>query len=114
LSAAQIGTYLGASLSNLVVAMVCIVSLVFLLTAKTLPGSAVRVGAAGFICLLLDTVVGIAMQTTIIGMRDAFASDRDFGLLLAATGLVKVALNVLGLLLVARAIFAGRSYVQKA
>jgi hypothetical protein len=107
-------TYLAINISSLIMAVVCVVCLVLIIRSRILPAQAVWLGAAGFGCLLLEALLSIGVQVAAVTMRNALASDRQLGLLFAASGLFKLVLYVVGLAAIARAVFAGRDNVENA
>jgi hypothetical protein len=100
---------LAANLPNFAVAALCVVCSVLLLRSSDIPADAARIGAAGFVCLFLETIVGTGVQIALSlpRVRDAWSMPQ-LGLVLAAIGYLRMVLNAAGIILLARAIFIGR------
>ena len=72
------------------------------------PAEAARVGAVGFVCLLLETIVGMGGMVVTMTMRESFESVQSMARALAGIGVLRLALQIAGLVCIAQAILAGR------
>jgi hypothetical protein len=93
-------------------AAVCIVCLIMVLRSEALPAAAARLGATGFACLLFQTILGIGGMVMVMTKRDAFQSATSLASAMGAIGMLRVALQIAGLLCIALAILSGRERAQ--
>jgi hypothetical protein len=93
-------------------AIVCLVCLVVILRSETIAADAARLGVAGFVCLLLAKGVAIGSMAMFTTMRASFESVANLGLAMAGFNLVRVALEIAGLVCIARALLASRAGAQ--
>jgi hypothetical protein len=97
------------NLPNLLFAAVCVGCLILLLRSSQVPADAARIGAAGFACLLVETIVAGGVQAAMILPRVMGTPPVQLGMALAAIGYLRLVLNAAGVILIARAIFIGRA-----
>ncbi|HKS58651.1 MAG TPA: hypothetical protein VJS12_25400 [Steroidobacteraceae bacterium] len=93
-------------------AIVCLVCLVLLLRSDTIAPDVARLGVAGFVCVLLAKAAAIGSMLMFTTMRNSFESVANLGLVMAAFNFVRFALEIAGLICLARALLATRAHGQ--
>jgi hypothetical protein len=93
-------------------AIVCLVCLILLLRSDNLAAAVVRLGVAGFVCVLLGKAAAIGSMLMFTTMRDSSASVANLGLVMAVFNFVRFALEIAGLICLARALLAARAHPQ--
>jgi hypothetical protein len=90
-------------------AIVCLVCLVLILRSGSIAADVARLGVAGFVCLLLAKCAAIGSMAVFTTLRDSFESVANLGLAMAGFNFLRFALEIAGLVCVARALLVGRA-----
>jgi hypothetical protein len=97
-----------ALFSSLPLLVVCVVGIVATFRAKSLPRSAMKLSAAGFICITVQIVVSIIGQYAFHVLRVKPESIKVLGLQLLSIGMLQTTLLVAGVAVLGLAVFVGR------
>jgi hypothetical protein len=93
-------------------AFVCIVCMAVIFNSRTVPAAAVRLGVAGFACLLLNRIAAIGSVVIMTTLRDSFESVAALGFAMGVINFARMALDIAGLICVARAILSNAAHAQ--